>query len=44
MLRTITIGTAVMIQGFFVRALPDGKIAVRDGKTIYTGTPVNPAV
>ena len=41
MLRTITIGTTISIQGMFVRSLPDGKIAVRDGKTVYTGKPVS---
>ena len=43
MLRTITVGTAITIQGMFVRALPDGKISVRDGKTVYTGKPVSAA-
>ncbi len=43
MLRTITIGTSISIQGLFVQAYPDGKIAVRDGKTTYKGTPVKPA-
>ena len=41
MLRTITIGTAVSIQGMFVKALPDGKIVVSDGKTVYAGKPVS---
>jgi hypothetical protein len=40
MLRTITLGTCVSIQGLFVKAFPDGTIAVRDGKTIYKGLPV----
>ncbi|MEC7258382.1 hypothetical protein [Arenibacterium halophilum] len=43
MLRTITLGTSVTIQGMFVRDYPDGKIAVRDGNTIYTGKPVKTA-
>jgi biotin carboxyl carrier protein len=40
MLRTITVGTCVSVQGTFVRALPDGRIAVRVGSTIYKGQPV----
>ncbi|MFC4669234.1 hypothetical protein ACFO5X_11765 [Seohaeicola nanhaiensis] len=43
MLRTITIGTCVSIQGMFVRAFPDGHIAVRVGNTIFKGQPVQPA-
>ena len=40
MLRTITIGSCVTIQGIFVAALADGKIAVRVDKTTYVGKPV----
>ena len=40
MLRTITIGTCVSIQGLFVRSFPDGHIAVRVGSMIFKGTPV----
>ena len=43
MLRTITIGTSISIQGMFVRTRPNGKIVVRDGKTVYTGKPVSTA-
>ncbi len=43
MLRTIILGTCVSIQGTFVRALPNGRIAVRVGKTIYEGRPVSAA-
>ncbi len=43
MLRTILIGTCVLIQGTFVRALPDGRIAVRVGSNEFMGKPVNPA-
>lgn len=43
MLRTITIGTSISIQGMFVQSYPDGKIAVRDGKTVYKGKPVTKA-
>jgi len=40
MLRTITLGSSVSIQGTFVRAMPDGRIAVQVDKTIYSGVPV----
>ena len=40
MLRTITIGTSISVQGVFVRNLPDGRIAVRTGDDVVVGTPV----
>lgn len=40
MLRTITLGSCVSIQGVFVRAMPDGRIAVQVDNTVYAGTPV----
>ncbi len=40
MLRTITIGTTVSIQGVFVRDMPDGRIAVMVDNAIYTGRPI----
>ncbi len=40
MLRTITLGSCVSIQGTFVRAMPDGRIAVQVDNTIYSGVPV----
>ncbi|MEM6309508.1 MAG: hypothetical protein AAF754_05605 [Pseudomonadota bacterium] len=40
MLRTITIGSAISVQGIFVKALPDGKITVRVGESMFSGTPV----
>ncbi|CUH74669.1 hypothetical protein [Tropicibacter naphthalenivorans] len=41
MLRTITLGTCVSIQGQFEAALADGRISVRVGDRIYTGRPVS---
>ena len=41
MLRTITVGPYLSIQGFFVEMLPDGRMSVRVGERVYTGTPVN---
>lgn len=43
MLRTIAIGTAILVQGIFVKALPDGRIVVKAGRKTYTGTPANKA-
>ncbi|MGC3937962.1 hypothetical protein ACOTTU_09140 [Roseobacter sp. EG26] len=43
MLRTITLGSAISIQGIYVRALPDGRIVVRVDDTSYTGVPVTKA-
>ena len=40
MLRTITLGSSISIQGTFVRAMPDGRIAVQVDNTIYYGVPV----
>ncbi|WP_281280253.1 hypothetical protein [Shimia litoralis] len=41
MLRTITMGTRVSVQGTFECALPNGKITVRVGDMLYTGTPIS---
>jgi len=40
MLRTITIGSCVSVQGTFVRAMPDGRISVQVDSTVYSGVPV----
>jgi hypothetical protein len=40
MIRTITLGAHISVQGAFVRSLPDGKIVVRDGERVFTGRPV----
>ncbi len=44
MLRTITIGSSVSVQGIFVEKLPDGRISVRVGSSIFSGKPVALAV
>lgn len=41
MLKTITLGTCVSVQGIFVKALADGKIVVRVGEKLFTGAPVS---
>lgn len=40
MLRTIMIGSCVSVQGFFVRALENGRIVVRVGDVDYSGRAV----
>lgn len=41
MLRTITLGTCVSVQGMFIRKLADGKIVVRVGDKTFVGYPVS---
>ena len=43
MLQTITMGSCVSVQGTFVRQLPNGRVSVRVGSTVYTGVPVTQA-
>jgi hypothetical protein len=43
MLRTIQIGTCMSVQGQLVRKLDDGRITIRVGAKLYTGTPVERA-
>lgn len=40
MLRTITVGSCVSVQGYVVRTLADGRIVVRVGDQMYAGRPV----
>ncbi len=40
MLRTITIGSCVSVQGLAVGSTADGKLIVRVGEATYVGTPV----
>lgn len=43
MLRTIALGSAVLIQGIYVRTLSDGRILVRVGENLFSGAPVTKA-
>jgi hypothetical protein len=43
MLRTITLGSTISVQGTYVRALPDGRIVVKVDNATYTGVPVTQA-
>ncbi|MEM6304951.1 MAG: hypothetical protein AAF744_09530 [Pseudomonadota bacterium] len=40
MLRTVTLGSCVSVQGIFVKNMPDGRIVVKLDDQTYTGTPV----
>ena len=40
MLKTISLGSSILIQGIFVRALPDGRVTVRVDDVHYCGKPV----
>ncbi len=40
MLRTITLGSCVSVQGAFVRNMENGKILVRVGKRLFEGQPI----
>lgn len=40
MLRTITQGSYVSVQGVFERDLKNGQILVRVGERVYKGTPI----
>lgn len=42
MLRTITVGSHVQIQGLFVKTLANGKVVVSVGNREFEGKPVNP--
>ena len=39
-LRTITLGSCVLIQGILEKTLADGRIVVRVGKRLYAGKPI----
>ena len=40
MLKTILLGSCVLVQGVFVKKLADGQVAVRVGDKVYQGKPV----
>ncbi|WBU56026.1 hypothetical protein [Paracoccus sediminicola] len=41
MIRTITIGSHISVQGVFERSIADGNIEVRVGTKTYRGKPVS---
>ncbi|WP_417242109.1 hypothetical protein [Celeribacter sp.] len=40
MIKSITLGNYISVQGLFVRDSTDGKIVVRVGEKTFEGTPV----
>ena len=40
MLKTVTLGSSISIQGIFVKMLNCGRMQVRVGDRVYTGHPV----
>lgn len=40
MLKTILLGSCVLVQGTFVKKLADGRIAVKVGDQVFKGQPV----
>lgn len=40
MLRTITIGSTLQVQGIPVGHTPDGRMMMRDGDRVFTGHPL----
>ena len=40
MLRTITIGSCVLVQGLFERQSDSGKIVIRVGEALFEGRPI----
>ncbi|MGB5863346.1 MAG: hypothetical protein WBG95_03540 [Sulfitobacter sp.] len=40
MLRTIAIGSCISVQGTFIRAMPDGRIAVQVDNAVFSGVPI----
>jgi hypothetical protein len=43
MIRTISVGSCVSIQGLFVSQLSDGKIMVKVDEKTFVGYPVTPS-
>lgn len=44
MLKTITVGSCVSVQGTYVGTTPDGRVEVKVGNQIFRGVPVSGAV
>ena len=42
MLRTISLGSCVLVQGHFVRQMSDGRIMVRVDDKTFVGHPISP--
>ncbi len=44
MIKTVTMGDYVSVQGAFVRSLPDGRVVVKVGEKTFAGSPVQARV
>jgi len=44
MLKTISLGSCVFVQGRFVAMLPDGRMSVDVDGRVFSGAPVSPAI
>ena len=40
MIKTITVGNYISVQGLWVRTLADGRVVVRVGQQEYVGRPI----
>lgn len=40
MVKTVTVGEHISIQGIFVKMLESGKMQVRVGQRVFTGRPI----
>lgn len=40
MLRTITLGSCISVQGTFVKTMPDGRVVVKVDDMVFSGQPV----
>lgn len=41
MLRTITLGSCVSVQGIYIKDMPDGRVAVKVDDTVFAGKPIH---
>lgn len=41
MYHTIQLSSCITVQGEFIERLHDGRVAIRDGKTVYRGHPIS---
>ncbi len=44
MIRTVTVGDYVSVQGNYVRSLPDGRVVVQVGGKTVAGNPIQAVV
>ncbi len=44
MIRTVTVGDYVSVQGSYVRSLPDGRVVVQVGAKTVAGDPIQAVI